>query len=89
MIGEKEYWDQGYGTDAIETLLRYVFEELNMNRVYLIADERNTRAIHCYEKIGFRREGLLRQNRHKDGTYTNDVEMSLLQEEWRGRQSSP
>jgi len=89
MIGEKEYWDQGYGTDAIETLLRYVFEELNMNRVYLIADERNARAIHCYEKIGFRREGLLRQNRHKDGTYANDVEMSLLQEEWRGIPSSP
>lgn len=82
MIGEKEYWDQGYGTDAVETLLRYLFDELNMNRVYLIADERNARALRCYEKIGFTREGLLRENRFKNGRYTNDVEMSILRSEW-------
>lgn len=87
MIGEKEYWSKGYGTDAIETLLRYVFEEMNMNKVYLIADERNARALHCYEKIGFRKEGLLRQNRYKNGRYSDDVEMSMLQEEWRKRSS--
>ncbi|MDD1768201.1 MAG: GNAT family N-acetyltransferase [Methanomassiliicoccales archaeon] len=87
MIGEKEYWNKGYGTDAIETLLRYVFEEMNMNKVYLIADEGNARALRCYEKIGFRKEGLLRQNRYKNGRYSDDVEMSMLQEEWRERSS--
>jgi diamine N-acetyltransferase len=83
MIGEKEFWNQGYGTDAIETLLRYLFDELALNRVYLIADERNARALHCYEKLGFKKEGVLRQNRYKDGVYTNDVMMSLLKDEWK------
>jgi RimJ/RimL family protein N-acetyltransferase len=83
MIGEKEFWNQGYGTDAIETLLRYLFDELALNRVYLIADERNARGLHCYEKLGFKKEGVLRQNRYKDGVYTNDVMMSLLKDEWK------
>jgi RimJ/RimL family protein N-acetyltransferase len=83
MIGEKELWNLGYGTDAIETLLRYLFQELAMNRVYLIADERNARALHCYEKLGFKKEGVLRQNRYKNGAYTNDVMMSLLKDEWK------
>ncbi|MDD1766001.1 MAG: GNAT family N-acetyltransferase [Methanomassiliicoccales archaeon] len=83
MIGEKEFWNQGYGTDAIETLLRYLFDELALNRVYLIADERNARALHCYEKLGFKKEGVLRQNRYKSGVYTNDVMMSLLKDEWK------
>ncbi|MCJ7517578.1 MAG: GNAT family N-acetyltransferase [Methanomassiliicoccales archaeon] len=83
MIGEKEFWNLGYGTDAIETLLRYLFYELAMNRVYLIADERNARALHCYEKLGFKKEGILRQNRYKNGVYTNDVMMSLLKDEWK------
>lgn len=82
VIGEKKYLDQGYGTDAVETLLRYLFDEFNMNRVYLIADERNARALRCYEKIGFTREGLLRENRFKNGSYTNDIEMSILRSEW-------
>lgn len=83
MIGEKEFWNHGYGTDAIETLLRYLFDELALNRVYLIADERNARALHCYEKLGVKKEGVLRQNRYKDGVYTNDVMMSLLKDEWK------
>jgi RimJ/RimL family protein N-acetyltransferase len=85
MIGEKEFWNLGYGTDAIETLLSYLFYELDMNRVYLIADERNARALHCYEKLGFKKEGVLRQNRYKDGVYTNDVMMSLLKDEWKDK----
>jgi len=87
MIGEKEHWDKGYGTDAIETLVRYLFEELNMHRIYLLADERNTRAIRCYEKVGFRKEGTFREDRFRDGSYRSDIQMSILQGEWdeRGR----
>ncbi|MGD0056974.1 MAG: GNAT family protein [Methanomassiliicoccales archaeon] len=85
MIGEKEYWNRGFGTDAIETLLGYLFDEVNMNRVYLIADERNARALRCYEKLGFMKEGLLRQHLYKNGNYIDDVEMSLLREDWEKR----
>jgi diamine N-acetyltransferase len=59
-IGEKAYWNQGYGTDAIRTLLGLAFRELNLHRVFLRVDADNARAIRCYEKAGFQREELPR-----------------------------
>jgi RimJ/RimL family protein N-acetyltransferase len=45
--------------------------------------EANARAIRAYEKCGFRKEGVMRKARFKNGRYENDVLMSILQEEWR------
>jgi RimJ/RimL family protein N-acetyltransferase len=84
MIGEKGAWDKGYCTDTVRTMLRYLFGELNLNRVYLHVAERNERAIRCYEKCGFRKEGVMRKSRFKHGMYENDVLMAVLQEEWQG-----
>ena len=81
-IGEKEYWSRGYGTDAVRAALRYAFQELGLRRVYLITDEDNLRAIRCYEKCGFRREGLLRAHRLRYGRPLNMVIMGVLREEW-------
>lgn len=86
VIGEKEYWGKGYGTDAMLTLLRYLFEELNMNRVFLGTDWANKRAISCYENCGFVIEGLLRQHRWKRGRYRDYLIMSILREDWDSRQ---
>jgi RimJ/RimL family protein N-acetyltransferase len=82
MIGEKECWSRGFGTDAITTLLRYMFGELNLNRVSLFTDANNKRALRCYEKCGFRKEGVLRQYRFKRGKYVDDVQMSILRDDW-------
>jgi len=49
MIGEKGYWGQGYGSDALKALLRFAFEELNLHRLYLSVFDFNKRAIRCYE----------------------------------------
>jgi RimJ/RimL family protein N-acetyltransferase len=83
MIGEKDAWSHGYGTDAITTFLRYLFEELRLNRVGLYADVENHRAIRCYEKCGFVQEGVVRQYRFKDGRYLDSVQMSILESDWR------
>lgn len=53
MIGEKDHWDQGYGTDTVHTLLRYLFEEKKMDRVYLHTLDWNLRAQRCFAKSGF------------------------------------
>lgn len=82
VIGEKAHWGGGYGTDAIRTLLAYLFGELNMNRVYLEVDTLNERAIRCYEKCGFVREGTLRAHRWKRGEYRDNHIMSILRDEW-------
>ena len=60
-IGVKEYWDQGYGTDAVRTLLALALGRLGLRRVYLRVYCFNRRAIRCYEKCGFRKEGVLRR----------------------------
>jgi len=81
-IGEKGVWSRGYGTDAVRTLLRYAFAGMRLNRVSLTADELNARALRCYEKCGFVREGLMRQHRVVDGQFRNTVMMGILREEF-------
>jgi RimJ/RimL family protein N-acetyltransferase len=58
-IGEKEYWGQGYGRAAIHVLLRVAFGQLNLDQVYLRVYQFNTRAIRCYERVGFRKQACL------------------------------
>lgn len=60
-IGEKEFWDQGFGTDSVTALLGYAFGTLGLSRVYLRVFDFNKRAIRCYEKCGFRKEGRIRR----------------------------
>jgi RimJ/RimL family protein N-acetyltransferase len=83
MIGEKDAWSKGYGTDAVMVLLGYLFDELNLNRVSLFTDANNTRAQRCYEKCGFKKEGVMRQYRFKRGRYLDGVLYSILKEEWK------
>jgi RimJ/RimL family protein N-acetyltransferase len=87
-IQDKSLWSQGLGTDALRLVLRYAFDDLELNRVELTTDEENARAIRCYEKCGFVREGLLRQHRLIDGKFGNTVMMAVLREEWAAREMS-
>lgn len=80
-IGEKSHWDQGYGTDAIRTVLRLAFREMNLHRVYLRVDADNERGIRCYEKAGLRREGTLREAVFREGEYIDQHMMSILRSE--------
>lgn len=54
MIGEKDYWDKGCGTEAIKQMLKYLFKEKDAAKVYLKVRIENERAIKCYEKCGFK-----------------------------------
>jgi RimJ/RimL family protein N-acetyltransferase len=82
VIGDKSRWNQGYGTDALRTLLRFAFEELNLHRVFLHVYGFNQRAIRCYEKVGFRHEARLRERRFTAGRYVDDLVMGILRDEW-------
>jgi RimJ/RimL family protein N-acetyltransferase len=82
LIGEKAYWSRGFGGDAIETLLRFAFVDLELRRVMLIADADNARGIACYERCGFRAEGVLRAHRLRYGRPLDMVGMAVLREEF-------
>ena len=82
MIGDKDYWSNGYGTDAIVTLLRFGFEQMNLHRVWLHVFEFNERAIACYKKCGFQIEGRLREHRYSEGRYWDVFVMAILRDEF-------
>ena len=64
MIGEKEYWGQGYGTDAVATLVEHIFKTTSLKRVYLHTLEWNTRARRAFEKAGFKEVKRVVRNGH-------------------------
>jgi diamine N-acetyltransferase len=82
MIGDKNYWNRGYGTEAVRLLVNHGFTTLNLNRIFLRVFENNPRAIRAYEKAGFIHEGRLRQAEFRDGKYIDILMMSLLKDEF-------
>ncbi len=85
LIGAREYWGRGYGSDALQTLVHWGFYTLNLNRIYLRVYEDNARAIRCYQNLGFVEEGRLRQDDYRHGVYRDTLLMSLLRSEWEDR----
>jgi RimJ/RimL family protein N-acetyltransferase len=81
-IGDRSLWSNGYGTEAVQLLLRHGFGTLNLNRIYLRVHSTNARAIRSYEKAGFVLEGTLRQAVYHDGKYADMHVMSVLRSEW-------
>ncbi|MGE3076992.1 MAG: GNAT family N-acetyltransferase [Dehalococcoidia bacterium] len=80
-IGDKEFWDGGYGTDAMRTLCRFGFEMMSLHRIQLDVYDGNARARHVYEKIGFQLEVTKRQAVYKFGRYLDVHVMGLLEGE--------
>ena len=83
MIGNKDYWDKGYGAKAMNLMLKHGFETLNFNRIFLRVFKNNLRAVRCYEKIGFIHEGSQRQAVYQEGQYSDLLMMSILKHEWK------
>lgn len=81
-LGDPDNWGKGHGTDAVRTMLKYCFDELNLNRVELNVFEGNERAIRAYEKAGFRQEGVKRQAMFRQGQYVDVIFMAVLKAEF-------
>lgn len=82
LIGEKSEWSKGLGQDALRLLLDYGFNILNLNSIELIVHEDNTRAIRCYEKLGFQITGRQREARINGMRKTDIVMMDILASEF-------
>lgn len=88
MIGEKSFWDQGYGTETMQLLLQHGFNTLNFHRIWLQVIAKNKRGMRAYEKAGFQHEGTYRQSHYQHGQYYDVHLMSVLMHEWQTRRSS-
>jgi RimJ/RimL family protein N-acetyltransferase len=76
---------QGLGTDALEAMLDFGFGQLRLERLWLHVYDFNERAIRSYEKAGFREEGRLREAVWRDGRWWDEVQMGVIEREWRER----
>ena len=88
-IHEPKFWSRGFGQDAVEVMVDAAFRVLPLQRIELLVLPDNERAIRCYEKVGFAREGLLRKYIYTRGTMQDMVIMSILHDEWRSRAQPP
>ena len=82
-------WGKGFATEAVGALLHWAFEALDLNRVQAEADTRNAPSGHVLEKLGFTREGTLREDCVVDGEVSDSWVYGLLKREWIGRGRVP
>ena len=77
-IGDVRERGRGYGTDAVQLLLKFGFDDLNLHRIFLHVFADNKAALRTYEKCGFKREGTLRDAAHIDGRYVDVAVMGVV-----------
>jgi len=82
VIGDKDQWGHGYGSEATKLLLEYGFNQLKLHRIQLMVLDFNERALHVYKKLGFVKEGVQREARIVDGEWHNVILMGLLEREF-------
>jgi aminoglycoside 6'-N-acetyltransferase len=74
---------KGYGTEAAQIMVDYLFLAKDIMRVQATTDERNRASQRVLEKVGFKREGIIRQSGFARGEWVNDCLYSILREEWK------
>ncbi|HPS30321.1 MAG TPA: GNAT family protein [bacterium] len=81
-IGEKDYWNKGFGTEATGLILDYGFNILNLHNIMLCVFDFNKRAIASYKKIGFKEIGIRREDRQIAKHRYNTIFMDILSSEF-------
>lgn len=72
---------QGFGTDAVNVLCKFAFDEMNLHKLKATVFDFNTPAVRCYEKCGFVQEGILKDEVYREGKYHSAVVMALYHTE--------
>ncbi|HET6892158.1 MAG TPA: GNAT family protein [Pyrinomonadaceae bacterium] len=81
----RDHWGNGYCNEALTALLNYAFDELNLRRIEADVDPRNGPSIRTLERLGFQREGYLRERWHVNGEIQDSLFYGLLRREWENR----
>jgi RimJ/RimL family protein N-acetyltransferase len=77
-------WGKGLATEALETLIGFAFDQLDLHRLEADIDPRNEGSLRLFERQAFQREGLLRERWHLFGEVQDTVLLGLLRREWPG-----
>lgn len=82
LVGDANQRGKGIGQQMLKEILKVAFDDLQLHRVSLGVFDFNKSAIACYEKVGFKKEGLLRESRKFGNEYWSLWEMGILKKEW-------
>ena len=82
----RNYWGQGYATEAARAVLDFGFRKLDLHRIYATCRPANVASSRVMEKLGMRREGHLRQHRHIKGAWQDSYLYAILDHEWQAQQ---
>jgi UDP-4-amino-4,6-dideoxy-N-acetyl-beta-L-altrosamine N-acetyltransferase len=87
-IGDERYYGKGIGSASLYKLMRIVFDEMRLDRMYTKVLGSNTRAMTLYKEFGFVVEGELREHLIRDGKRTGVYHVGILRKEWEAIKSS-
>ena len=82
LIGEKDFWSKGYGTEITQLFTYYGFDRLNLNRIYLGFAAENKGAGKAYKKAGYVYEGTLKEDIYRNSRYYNAIRMAILRKDY-------
>lgn len=83
IIGNKKYWGGGYGTDALRTGLSFAFNQLGLRKVCEAANVSNTVSLAMCRRVGFREEGILREQVLSKGKYEDKIMLAIFARDFR------
>ncbi len=78
----RAYWGQGYMQEALKAVLNHAFEILNLHRIEADVDPRNAASVRTLERLGFQREGYLRERWQVNGEIQDAFYYGLLRPDW-------
>ena len=81
----RAYWQQGFATEAVQNVMAYLFDELNLNRIIAETDVLNEPSWRLLERLGFRREAHLVESTWSKGAYESEYHYAMLKREWEAR----
>jgi len=83
VIGDKSAWGKGLGTEVTKQVVAHAFDTLALNKVNSDYLQPNSASAVIHERLGFEKEGLLRQDAWRQGRWVDRVVLSILADEWR------
>ncbi len=82
-IGEPEYWGKGIAGEASKLMINYGFTELNFHKIFASVFTPNSRSLRAAEKLGFEKEGVLKEEMYVDGQYHDIHKFALFKRDWK------
>jgi RimJ/RimL family protein N-acetyltransferase len=80
----RRHWGKGLMTEATRAVINWAFQTYGFNRIYATCDPRNVRSWRVLERLGMKREGLLRNHLKWNGEFRDQLYYGLLRSEWKG-----